>query len=170
MSAGGLIPTVGHSTRGLAEFLALLSAHGVEVLAGIRTAPRSRHNPQFNRDSLPHALAGAGMEYLHLEALGGLGRPRPDSRNGGWEASGALPTTCRRGSSTRRLVPSSAWRGGAVPGGLMCAEAVPWRCHRSLVADAESPPAHFVRAGARRAGRLSAGTGRAVPSLIARAG
>jgi uncharacterized protein (DUF488 family) len=132
-----VIYTIGHSTRSLEEFLALLSAHGVQRLADIRTVPRSRHNPQFNRETLPDSLRAAGMEYTHLPGLGGLRRPRPDSPNAGWKNESF------RGYADYMLTPEFEAAllelialGQAELIALMCAEAVPWRCHRSLVADA----------------------------------
>src|SRR5215475_7338887 len=82
----GLQPifTVGHSTRAVDEFIALLTSHGVKLLADVRTVPRSRHKPQFNRDVLPETLKRAGIDYVHLPELGGLRKPRPDSINLGW--------------------------------------------------------------------------------------
>src|SRR5271165_4086229 len=76
--------TIGHSNRSLADLLVMLAAHRVELLVDVRTVPRSRHNPQFNTEALPGALAEAGIEYLHMPALGGLRHPRKDSRNTGW--------------------------------------------------------------------------------------
>src|SRR5690242_20238923 len=73
---------LGHSTRTAEELVELLQAHGVGILADIRTVPRSRTNPQFNRDRLPRTLAAADLRYVHLPRLGGLRRPRPDSPNG----------------------------------------------------------------------------------------
>src|ERR1700686_2401975 len=85
--SGGAAPvilTIGHSTRPIDEFIALLQQHGVERLVDIRTIPRSRYNPQFNSEALAKSLARAGIEYAHLKELGGLRRPRPDSINMGW--------------------------------------------------------------------------------------
>ena len=79
-----IVLTIGHSTRSLKELLELLEAHGVEQLADVRTIPRSRHNPQFNRESLAGKLRRAGIGYTHMPALGGLRHPRPDSPNQGW--------------------------------------------------------------------------------------
>ena len=76
--------TVGHSNRSLEEFLGLLDAHGILVLVDVRTVPRSRHNPQFNVDRLPGALASRGIGHRHEPGLGGLRKPRPDSPNAGW--------------------------------------------------------------------------------------
>ena len=115
----------------------MLEAHGVEKLIDIRTVPRSRTNPQFNRDALPGSLERAGIAYLHMSALGGLRRPKADSQNTGWrnanfrgyadymqtgEFSAAIEELIELGRETQIAI--------------MCAEAVPWRCHRSLVADA----------------------------------
>src|SRR4249920_3171419 len=79
-----IVLTVGHSTRSLAEFVALLTAHSVKRLVDVRTIPRSRHNPQFNRDTLPATLHRAGIAYTHMEELGGLRHARRDSINTGW--------------------------------------------------------------------------------------
>jgi len=76
--------TIGHSNRPLEEFMAMLRGHGVEVLVDVRTVPRSRYNPQFDRDALPGELAARGIEYRHQPGLGGLRKPRKDSRNTGW--------------------------------------------------------------------------------------
>ena len=132
-----LVFTIGHSTRPIATFLRLLAAHEVRCLVDIRTIPKSRHNPQFGRDQLVPALRGARIHYRHLPGLGGLRRPRPDSANTGWRHAGfrgfadymATPSFVR---SLERCLTLAA-RERVV---LMCAEAVPWRCHRSLIADA----------------------------------
>lgn len=129
--------TIGHGTRSLAELVELLRGAGVSQLVDVRTIPRSRHNPQFNRDTLPEALAETGIAYLHLPGLGGLRRPRPDSVNGGWRNTGF------RGYADHMHTPEFARnldvlieRSRSRPTAVMCAEAVPWRCHRSLLADA----------------------------------
>jgi uncharacterized protein (DUF488 family) len=131
------ILTIGHSTRPIGEFIALLCAHGVAELIDVRTVPRSRHNPQFNRDSLPASLAEAGIDYVHKPDLGGLRRPRKDSRNTGWRNSGF------RGFADYMETPEFATALASLitcaeetHAAIMCAEAVPWRCHRSLIADA----------------------------------
>ncbi|HEY3283390.1 MAG TPA: DUF488 domain-containing protein [Armatimonadota bacterium] len=152
--------TIGHSIRSSEEFIDLLKAHGVQRLVDIRTVPRSRHNPQFNQDALPGALAGAGIAYAHLKELGGLRRPRPDSPNRAWrndsfrgyadymqtpEFEAALQGLLEMASRERLA--------------LMCAEAVPWRCHRSLVADAllarGIPVEEILGPGQSRAHRLT---------------
>lgn len=128
---------MGHSTRSIEEFIALLQAHGIQLLVDVRTVPRSRHNPQFNLDALPASLGEAGICYLHMPALGGLRHARRDSINTGWrntsfrgyadymqtpEFEDALTDLIRLAREQRTTI--------------MCAEAVPWRCHRSLIADA----------------------------------
>jgi uncharacterized protein (DUF488 family) len=131
------IYAVGHSTRTAEELVELLHAHGVETLADIRTVPRSRTNPQFNRDALPRTLAAAGLRYAHLPRLGGLRRPRPDSPNAAWRntsfrgyADYMLTEDFAQGLEELRLLAQEG------PVAIMCAEALRWRCHRSLVADA----------------------------------
>jgi uncharacterized protein (DUF488 family) len=129
--------TVGHSMRSAEEFVALLKAHAIELLVDIRTVPRSRHNPQFNRDTLPETLRRAGIEYLHLAELGGLRKAREDSTNTGWRnlsfrGFADYMQTPEFESGLARLMDLAKTRRAAV----MCAEAVPWRCHRSLIGDA----------------------------------
>lgn len=129
--------TIGHSTRSIEEFIGLLRAHGVTRLVDVRTVPRSRHNPQFNRETLPGSLENAGISYSHRPALGGLRRTSAESVNTGWR------NTSFRGYADYMQTPEFA---DAVEElielskrdqlALMCAEAVPWRCHRSLIADA----------------------------------
>ncbi len=129
------IMTVGHSNRPIAELVAMLSAHGVRTLADVRTIPKSRHNPQFNQDAMPAPLLAAGIAYRHLPGLGGLRRPREDSINVGWRNHSFRGYADYMGTpefehSLEELI--------ALPGpaAVMCAESVPWRCHRSLIADA----------------------------------
>ena len=129
--------TVGHSTRPLEVFLELLSAHHVTQLIDVRTVPRSRHNPQFNAESLPGSLAAVNIGYAHRPGLGGFRRPLPNSPNAGWRNlsfrgyADYMQTT----DFTDNLasVIELAERDRVA---LMRAEAVPWRCHRSLIADA----------------------------------
>ena len=132
-----LVLTVGHSTRPQDEFIALLQALAVKQLADVRTIPRSRHNPQFNRDRIASALKHAGIRYVHLKALGGLRHPRSDSLNIGWRNVGFrgyadYMQTREFAKALRRLMKIAKTRRTAI----MCAEAVPWRCHRSLIGDA----------------------------------
>lgn len=128
--------TVGHSNRSLDAFLAILKAHGVERLADVRTIPRSRHNPQFNTDALAKSLPMAGIDYLHLPRLGGLRRPRKDSRNVAWRNTGFrgyadYMETREFEDGVTELLALARERRTAI----MCAEALYFRCHRSLLSD-----------------------------------
>ncbi|HUZ70162.1 MAG TPA: DUF488 domain-containing protein [Candidatus Saccharimonadales bacterium] len=137
MAAPLVVVTIGHSTRPFAEFLALLQAHAVQRVVDVRTIPRSRHNPQFGTDQLAPALDRAGIGYTHLAGLGGLRRPRPDSINKGWRNAGfrGFADYMQTPAFERHLEECLALaRRERIA--LMCAEAVPWRCHRSLIADA----------------------------------
>jgi uncharacterized protein (DUF488 family) len=132
-----LVMTIGHSTRTLAEFIGLLQAHGVDRVVDVRTVPRSWHNPQFNKASLPRALKKAGLGYVHMPGLGGLRHAKRDSLNVGWRNSSFqgyadYMQTPEFEQSLNELI-QLAKRDQIA---LMCAEAVPWRCHRSLIADA----------------------------------
>ncbi|MGB6689091.1 MAG: DUF488 domain-containing protein [Terracidiphilus sp.] len=132
-----VIFTVGHSTRPLEEFEGLLLAHGVKQLVDIRTIPRSRHNPQFNGDSLPGSLKKAGIRYRHMPGLGGLRRARHDSINSGWHnASFRGFADYMQTPDFENALVELIRIAEACPTVIMCAEAVPWRCHRSLIADA----------------------------------
>ena len=129
--------TVGHSTRELAEFIQLLQAHGVTKIADVRSIPRSHHNPQFNCDTLPGALKAAGIGYVHMAGLGGLRHPRTDSPNMAWRNASFrgfadYMQTDAFAENLEQLIGLARQERIA----LMCAEAVPWRCHRSLIADA----------------------------------
>lgn len=129
--------TIGHSTRPADQFIDLLKTNGVEQLIDIRTIPKSRHNPQFNSDALSASLRAAEIRYVHLKELGGLRHAKRDSINLGWRNASF------RGFADYMQTPEFAQAVGRAielgkthPTALMCAEAVPWRCHRSLVADA----------------------------------
>jgi uncharacterized protein (DUF488 family) len=133
----GTVFTVGHSTRSLDDFLGLLRAYGVERVEDIRTVPRSRRNPQFAAEALEPALRAAGLDYELLKALGGLRHARRDSPNRGWRNESFrgyadYMQTEAFADGLARLIDLSREQRVAI----MCAEAVPWRCHRSLVADA----------------------------------
>jgi uncharacterized protein (DUF488 family) len=132
-----MIYTIGHSTRPLDEFIAMLQGHRIQRLADVRTVPRSRHNPQFNIDTLPTALEAAGIAYTHMKGLGGLRPQRKDSINLGWHNASfrAYADYMQTGEFTDNLQ-QAIDMGSKERIALMCAEAVPWRCHRSLVADA----------------------------------
>jgi uncharacterized protein (DUF488 family) len=138
--------TVGHSTKPIDEFVALLNSHGVARLVDVRTVPRSRHNPQYDTRALAKHLTKAGLGYAHHPELGGLRKPLKDSINTGWR------NTSFRGyadymqteefrAALQRLMDGS----GDTPTAIMCAEAVPWRCHRSLIADALASRGWTVR-------------------------
>jgi uncharacterized protein (DUF488 family) len=132
-----VIFTIGHSTRPKEEFLNMLRAHGVELLIDIRTVPRSRRNPQFNREALPEPLAAAGIDYLHMPSLGGLRHARPDSPNAAWQnASFRGYADYMQTLEFTAAIESLIEFGSGKQTAIMCAEAVPWRCHRSLVGDA----------------------------------
>jgi uncharacterized protein (DUF488 family) len=133
------ILTVGHSTRSLDDFIALLRAHGVEQIVDVRTVPRSRRNPQFNRETLPTALSDYGIAYTHLAGLGGLRHTHADSPtpNTGWRnlsfrGYADYMDTPAFAEALDELLALARERRVAI----MCAEAVPWRCHRSLIGDA----------------------------------
>lgn len=132
-----LVLTVGHSTRSIEAFIALLRAHGVERVVDVRTVPKSRRNPQFGQDALAGSLATAGIGYTHLPALGGLRRPRPDSPNMGWRnASFRGYADYMQTPGFRNAMEELVGFAAKEQIAAMCAEAVPWRCHRSLIADA----------------------------------
>jgi uncharacterized protein (DUF488 family) len=131
------VSTIGHSTHPIEEFTRMLQAHGIRQLVDVRTIPRSRHNPQFNRENLPAGLQTVGIEYRHLPGLGGLRHPRKDSINTAWRNASFrgyadYMQTSEFGENLDQLIQLAS----VAPTAIMCAEAVPWRCHRSLIADA----------------------------------
>jgi uncharacterized protein (DUF488 family) len=132
-----VVYTVGHSTRDLPAFLGLLQSHGIKQLVDVRTVARSRRNPQYNADELPRPLRAIGIRYLHLAALGGLRHPARDSINAGWHnASFRGFADHMQGPEFKKGIERLIKLASARPTAIMCAEAVPWRCHRSLIADA----------------------------------
>jgi uncharacterized protein (DUF488 family) len=132
-----IVMTIGHSTRTIDEFIHLLKLHEVTLVIDIRTIPRSRHNPQFNKETLPALLKAVGINYIHMIELGGLRHTSPDSCNTAWR------NTSFRGYADYMQTPQFqnaiekliqfAYKDRIA---LMCAETVPWRCHRSLIEDA----------------------------------
>jgi uncharacterized protein (DUF488 family) len=129
--------TIGHSNRPLDEFLRMLRAHGVDLLVDVRTMPRSRQNPQFNRETLPEALAAAHVEYRHMPGLGGLRHPRKDSINTAWQnASFRGYADYMQTPEFERNVDELVQIATGHTTAIMCAESLPWRCHRSMIADA----------------------------------
>ncbi len=129
--------TIGHSTRELDELVAILKRYGVGILADVRTVPRSRRVPQFNRETLPAELERPGIAYRHLENLGGLRHARKDSINRGWQNAsfrGYADYMQTEGFATGLEELIELTGEGTVA--IMCAEAVPWRCHRRMIGDA----------------------------------
>jgi uncharacterized protein (DUF488 family) len=129
--------TIGHSTRTAEEFIDLLRRHAIEWLVDVRAFPGSRRHPHFGREALRARLSDAGVEYLHAPALGGRRRPRPGApptawRNAGFAAYADYMTT----PEFRRAVDDLLERAAERPTAIMCSEAVPWRCHRSMISDA----------------------------------
>jgi uncharacterized protein (DUF488 family) len=141
-----VIYTVGHSTRSFEELPEILRAHGVERLIDVRSIPRSQRNPQFNRETLSKALHNRRFSYRHMKALGGLRPARRDSINTGWRNASFrgfadYMQTPSFGKALERLLQLAEQK----PTAIMCAEAVPWRCHRSLIADALTVRGYEVR-------------------------
>jgi uncharacterized protein (DUF488 family) len=131
------VSTIGHSTHPIEEFIHMLQAHGIRQLVDVRTIPRSRRNPQFNRETLPGSLAAAGIQYRHMPGLGGLRHARKDSSNSGWRnASFRGYADYMQTPEFRENLDELIQYAAGAPTAIMCAEAVPWRCHRSLIADA----------------------------------
>lgn len=132
-----IVCTVGHSTHPLDTFVAMMKSNGVDHVLDVRTIPRSRHNPQFNIESLPHFLESVDIGYMHLPELGGLRKARSDSPNAGWRNASFrgyadYMQTPEFQHGVERVMELAMHKRCV----LMCAEAVPWRCHRSLIADA----------------------------------
>ncbi|MDA8384271.1 MAG: DUF488 domain-containing protein [Betaproteobacteria bacterium] len=155
-----MVLTIGHSTMAIEAFIDVLRAHGVNRLADVRTVPRSRHNPQFNRETLAAVLEAAGIGYEHMAGLGGLRHARADSPNQAWRnlsfrGFADYMQTDAFAESLQHLIEVSRHARVA----LMCAEAVPWRCHRSLIADAllarGVPVAHIMGISRRQAHSLT---------------
>ncbi|HZX00426.1 MAG TPA: DUF488 domain-containing protein [Trueperaceae bacterium] len=131
------IYTIGHSTRSLDEFVAMLKAHGVTSLIDIRTIPKSRRHPHFAGETLAESLPDAGVSYDWMEALGGLRKPKPDSENSAWRnLSFRGYADHMQTEAFNAAVDELVRRSQDASVAIMCSEAVPWRCHRSLVGDA----------------------------------
>jgi uncharacterized protein (DUF488 family) len=128
---------IGHSTRSIEDFIEILQAHSISTVVDIRTIPRSRHNPQFNAEALKSRLESQGIAYVHFKGLGGLRKPKKDSANTGWRNASfrgfADYMQTREFVRAVRQLMQLARQGRVV---IMCAEGNPFRCHRSLVADA----------------------------------
>jgi len=132
-----LISTVGHSTHPIEDFIGILEAHGILQLVDVRTTPRSRRVPQFNREALPGSLKTAGILYRHMPGLGGRRHAKPGPSNTGWRnASFRGYADYMQTQEFRNNLETLIEVAAEAPTAIMCAEAVPWRCHRSLIADA----------------------------------
>ena len=136
-SESTVVFTIGHSTRTLEEFVELLGVYDLTLLVDVRTVPHSRHNPQFNKETLPSSLKPYGARYIHMPQIGGLRHPKHDSVNTAWKNSGFrgyadYMQTQEFTDSLLKII--SLTRENRLA--LMCAEALPWRCHRSLISDA----------------------------------
>jgi uncharacterized protein (DUF488 family) len=129
--------TVGHSTRSFEDFVALLRAHHIETLVDVRTIPKSRRHPQFAQENLGPALEREGIHYVHVKALGGLRHAHKDSINMAWrnESFRGYADYMQTDEFTHALEQLRALASASTCA-VMCAEAVPWRCHRSLISDA----------------------------------
>lgn len=129
--------TIGHSTLPIDTFLTILRENGVQLLADIRSIPKSRHNPQFARENLGSSLEAAGIAYRWIPELGGLRHARKDSINTGWRNASFRGYADYMQSAEFSMALDDLLKTVPVEKTvLMCAEAVPWRCHRSLVGDA----------------------------------
>lgn len=132
-----IVWTIGHSTRPIEDFLDLLARERVERLVDVRAFPGSRRYPHYNREALAETLAGAGIDYLHRPALGGRRRPPKDAPSSAWRNEGfrgyaAYMRTPEFHEALDELVARASERRTVI----MCSEAVPWRCHRTLISDA----------------------------------
>ncbi len=129
--------TLGHSSRDWAEFIRVLAKFEIELVVDVRTVPKSKRNPQYNQNVMPPALKEAGIRYHHLRGLGGLRKPNPDSHNTGWRNAAFrgyadYMQTADFETSLQSLLKLAVRRRTVI----LCAESVPWHCHRSLIADA----------------------------------
>ena len=129
--------TIGHSTRKIDHFISLLEENGIKLVVDVRSFPGSKRNPQFNKEALSDSLGQNGIRYEHFPELGGRRKPSPDSRNTAWRNASFrgyadYMETEEFGKGVKRLVDLANESGPTV---IMCAEAVWWRCHRSLISD-----------------------------------
>jgi len=132
-----VVSSIGHSTRPVSDFIEIIRAYGIKKVVDIRTIPKSRHNPQFNKEALRESLKEVKIGYLHMKGLGGLRHALKDSPNTGWRNASFrgfadYMQTEEFEESLEKLIEEAEKRATVV----MCAEAVPWRCHRSLIGDA----------------------------------
>ena len=136
-ATGPVCYTIGHSNRTIEEFLDMLQGPIIKLIVDVRTIPRSRHNTQYDKDSLTQTLSTASIGYVHLAALGGLRHAKADSANQGWinasfRGFADYMQTQEFENGLQTLIDFAQGQSTAI----MCAEAVPWRCHRSLIGDA----------------------------------
>jgi len=129
--------TIGHGNRSIDEFISLLKTYKIQRVVDVRTIPRSRHNPQFNKETLPKSLKKVRIGYIHIKGLGGLRHAKKDSVNMAWRNASFrgyadYMQTEDFKKNIERLIKIAKHKNIAI----MCAESVPWRCHRSLIADA----------------------------------
>jgi len=129
--------TIGHSTHSAADFLQILKSYDIHLLVDVRTIPKSRYNPQFASEALSATLTQAGIEYRHMPGLGGLRHARKDSINTAWKNDSFrgyadYMQTAEFATHLEELIAAARLQRTCI----MCAEAVPWRCHRSLIGDA----------------------------------
>ncbi|MCW3995335.1 MAG: DUF488 domain-containing protein [Candidatus Bathyarchaeota archaeon] len=132
-----MVFTIGHSTRSLEEFVELLVGYGITLLVDVRAVPRSRFNPQFNKETLQSSLKHYGIRYLHMPEIGGLRHPKPTSvnlalKNAGFRGYADFMQTKEFTDQLLKIIALA--RENRLT--LMCAEALPWRCHRNLISDA----------------------------------
>ena len=152
--------TIGHGTHPLDGFVAILQSFGINLVVDVRTIPRSRHNPQFNKDTLPDNLSPQEIEYRHWPGLGGLRKTRPDSINSGWRNASfrGFADYMQKDDFESNLKDLIETASGHVLV-LMCAETLPWRCHRSLIADAllvrGIPVTHILKIGSSQEHRIT---------------
>lgn len=129
--------TLGHTTRSIEEFVNILKHYGIQIVVDVRTIPKSRHNPQFEGSNLEKSLETAGMSYIHIRELGGLRNPKKDSQNMEWRNTSFRGYADHMESEEFKqgldMLKKIASEHKTV---IICAEAVPWRCHRNLIADA----------------------------------
>jgi uncharacterized protein (DUF488 family) len=132
-----VVLTIGHSTRTLEEFVQLIEVYGLTLVVDVRTVPRSRHNPHFNKETLPTSLKHYGVRYIHMPEIGGLRHPKHESVNTAWKNSGfrgyADYMQTQEFTNSLLKIVALARENRLV---LMCSEALPWRCHRNLISDA----------------------------------
>lgn len=154
-----MIFTVGHSTRPQEELIAILKEAGVALLVDVRRFPGSRRHPQFGKEALRAGLAAAGIAYRHEPDLGGRREPRPDSPNTAWRVAGFRGYADHMASPEFRAAQERLTAPPETPTAVMCAEALPWKCHRQLIADALAARGievvHLLGAGQRQAHALN---------------